>query len=65
MRIYRIFEIFCFFNFKLLNLVGYKDVVALLVENKADVSARNKLNETPCDYVPEKSKIQNESSFKS
>lgn len=39
-------------------LIGEKSIVALLVENGADVHARNKNGQTPCDVVYESSKMR-------
>lgn len=44
---------YCIYQFQL----GHRDVVALLVENKADVNARNKYDNTPCDVVKEWGKL--------
>lgn len=46
-----IFEIFSH-----LIWLGYKDIVALLVENGADLSALDWENKTPCDVVDKKGK---------
>lgn len=35
---------------------GHKDVIALLVENKANVNVRDKHDDTPCDFVKESGK---------
>ena len=48
-----IFHDFGFFSFWTVK----KHIVALLVESKADINARNKFGKTPCDLVDEKGKI--------
>lgn len=50
-------------NFRIWFWIGFEGIVAVLLENNANVDVRNANGETPCDVVQDKSKMQNNSTF--